>query len=109
MLPKGGSSSQLTIEAETMIAMGRTQILPAALQHQAMDGVRMVAVELGIAGHRGGDDVHRLAAEPSEVVVERHRGPALGRQEQLGDRGIESDRRCRQVAVARAEAQQFRC
>ena len=49
-----------------------------------MNGVRMRPVEIRCARHIGGDNVYLLAPEPTEVIVEGHRRPALRGQEQLG-------------------------
>ena len=43
----------------------------------------MRAIELGRARHVRRDDVDFLPAQPPEIVVERHRRAALGRQEKL--------------------------
>ena len=50
-----------------------------------MNRVRLRAVEFRRSRYIGSNDVNFLPAQPSEVVVEGHRRPALGGQEQLGE------------------------
>ena len=57
---------------------------PHSPQSEAMDRVRMHPIEIGCPRDIGGDDMDLLAAQPTEVIVERHRRPALGGQEQFG-------------------------